>query len=371
MSSPKSITFLITSLNGGGAEKQLQSLACGLKNRGWTVSVIAMIYPDNTAIAEAMEKADIPIYYLGMKKGKFNLSAIFKLASLICQINPDIVHSHMVHVNILARITRIFCKMKRLICTAHSMNECNGRKGLQFLYKITDSLANITTHVSQYAAEEYVTQKIVSKEKMHYIPNGIPMKDYSFSQEAREVLRLELGLDNKFVWISVARMEPPKDFFTLLAAFKEYCANNSVLLLVGDGVERPQIEERILEYKLEKRVKLLGFRNDVPKLLSASDAFVLSSHWEGLPLVIGEAMSIGLPVVSANNGGQIEFVLENKTGFLVPVGDITAFGLKMQKIEKMSSNTRKQFSLNAREHAQNYDIERILDLWEKAYAKGL
>jgi glycosyltransferase involved in cell wall biosynthesis len=371
MNSPRSITFLITSLNGGGAEKQLQHLACGLKNRGWIVSVIAMIYPDNTAIAINLAKAEIPIHYLGMKRGKSQISAIFKLTSLIRQINPDIVHSHMVHANILARITRLFCKMKRLICTAHSINECHGKRALKFLYRITDSLADLTTHVSSQAADKYVLEKIVTKKRMRYIPNGIPIKDYSFSQMARNKLRLDLGIENKFVWITVARMEPPKDFFTLLAAFRNHCAYDSILLLVGDGVQRPQIEEYVREFELQERVKLLGFRTDVPELLSASDAFALSSEWEGLPLVVGEAMSIGLPVVSTNNGGQIEFVLDKETGFLVPVGDIVAFGQKMSEIERMSSHQREQYSKNAQEHVKNYDIERIIDLWEKVYAKDL
>ena len=362
----KNITFLITSLNGGGAERQLQSLSCSLKDRGWTVSVIAMIYPDNLVIAEALEKAGIPIYYLGMKRGRAQISAIFKLASLIRKIKPNIVHSHMVHANILARITRIFCRMPHLICTAH--NTVEGGIYLNSLYKITDFMANYTTHVSRFAADKYVNDGIVSAKRIRYIPNGISTKIFSFSKQARRRLCLELSIEeNSFVWITVARMEPQKDFFTLISSFKEYCSDNSILLIAGDGELRTRIEAKVKEYKLEDSIKFLGFRKDVPELLSASDAFVISSFYEGFSLVAVEAMSVGLPVVSSNNGVQTEFITNGENGFLVTPQSIEELGNAMLKIEKMLPAERNMLSEKARLNAMNYDIEKIVDIWESAY----
>ncbi len=115
------ILFLITGLAYGGAETQLVNLATKLKCRGWDVRVVSMLPPQ--AFVEELKNADIPLVTLNMRRGVADPRAVFRLLKILREWKPDIVHSHMVHANLLARVVRIFCKMPVLISTAHSIDE--------------------------------------------------------------------------------------------------------------------------------------------------------------------------------------------------------------------------------------------------------
>jgi glycosyltransferase involved in cell wall biosynthesis len=94
-------------------------------------------------------------------------------------------------------------------------------------------------------------------------------------------------------------------------------------LIVGDGPLRDEVQRAIDREKLAKNVHLVGMRTDIPRMLRAMDVFVLTSHWEGLPRVIFEAMSVGIPVVATRVGGVMELVKHEKTGLLAEPGDIS------------------------------------------------
>ena len=123
------------------------------------------------------------------------------------------------------------------------------------------------------------------------------MQKYIFSREIRNEYRSILGLDGSYVLGHVGRMTYAKnypfilDVFSCIAKLRE----DAILLLVGDGPEIQLIKNRIKEIGLESRVRLLGFRYDVPALLQAMDVLLLPSHYEGLPIIAIEAQAAGLP----------------------------------------------------------------------------
>jgi len=109
----------------------------------------------------------------------------------------------------------------------------------------------------------------------------------------------------------------PMDFIKLAFLVKKTLANVK-FVLVGDGILREEIEKLICKLNLEGQVFLTGWRRDIPRILSAIDAFVLTSLWEGLPITVLEAMASSKPVVATHTGGIQEIVVEGKTGFLIP-----------------------------------------------------
>src|SRR5262249_6732503 len=139
----------------------------------------------------------------------------------------------------------------------------------------------------------------------------------------RSAVRREMNVAaDAFVVIQVARLVEIKDHQTALKTLSIAKSDPRIrLVFVGEGPEEGAIRAGARQLGLGDQVRFLGLRNDVPQLLRASDAFLLTSQNEGIPLTVLEAMAAGLPVVSTAAGGVGELVIDGKTGLLAPVGD--------------------------------------------------
>src|SRR5690554_1821829 len=166
-----------------------------------------MIAP--TASLEKLDKLGIEFKHLGMRKGIPDLRAIYRLRLILKQFKPDVVHSHMVHANILARMTRLFIRMPVLIATAHNSMEGGWIRTL--LYRITDPLCELTTNVSQDAVDRYIRIRAVPKHKIRLMPNGVNANLFSKGDEATAIVREEWGLKDEFIWLAVGRLTEAKD----------------------------------------------------------------------------------------------------------------------------------------------------------------
>jgi len=163
----RSIMLLVNYLGVGGAEIQVVRLAVGLRRRGWRVSVVSMLGPG--ILAGQLHEQEIPVHGLNMRPGVPNPLGVMRLRRIIRKEQPDIVHSHIVHANILARVTRLVTHMRVLVCTAHNMQE--GGRAYDLSYRYTDSLADLTTNVSQAAVDRYVQIKAAPVDRIRFVPN--------------------------------------------------------------------------------------------------------------------------------------------------------------------------------------------------------
>jgi glycosyltransferase involved in cell wall biosynthesis len=151
------------------------------------------------------------------------------------------------------------------------------------------------------------------------IPNGVPAP-IELSPQARQDLRREIsGDENRVIIISVGRLVLAKGYEDLIEAFANVHlqAPRAVLVIAGAGSLFEKIKSKISEQHLDDVVNCLGARSDVPQLLAASDIYASSSHWEGLPVALLEAMMAGLPIV-ATSVGEIPRVITPATGRSVP-----------------------------------------------------
>ena len=364
------VMFLITGLAYGGAETQLVNLATKLKCRGWDVRVVSMLPPQ--AFVEELKNADIPLATLNMRRGVADPRAIFRLLKILREWKPDIVHSHMVHANLLARVVRIFCKIPVLISTAHSIDE--GGSWREVAYRLTDPLADLTTNVSRAAVKRYIRVGAAPKNKIMFMPNGIDTAKFNLNKAAGQRLRNELGVDNYFVWLAVGRFEEAKDYPNMLRAFSMIVSkkSNVVLLLVGRGSLLEEVKKLAGALGMKDNVRFLGVRQDVPDLMNAADAFVLSSRWEGFGLVLVEAMSCQLPVVATDSGGPREILNGGKLGHLVPPGDSEALAAAMMKMMSLPEAERQAMGRAGRAYIEaNYSLEHVVDQWEVLYKELL
>src|SRR5216684_2879 len=213
------ITFVITGLGMGGAEVQVSTLAAGFSGRGATVQIVSML----SKIAEHPQLSRIPVSTLAMTRGKWSPRDLVRYIKTVRGYQPDIVHSHLFHANLLARIGRPFVRTP-LVCT-------------------------------------------VDTERFH--PDG----------ELRRRIREELGLGDVFTWIWIGRIEEQKDPWTILQAFKTAAASDRAcaLLVVGSGSLEQQMQQRAAELGIASQVRFMGLRGDIPALLNGADGYVLSS----------------------------------------------------------------------------------------------
>lgn len=166
--------------------------------------------------------------------------------------------------------------------------------------------ANLAHHivVSQASRTSFEANN-VAPDKLTVVTNGITALDLEPDSDR---VRSELGLGSKTILLTIARFTAQKDHASLIRAMPAIVAADPsvVLLLAGEGEERENVEALVEEMALSGHVRLLGQRSDIASLMSAAALFVLPSRFEGLPLAVLEAMSVGRAVVATNIGGTVE-----------------------------------------------------------------
>lgn len=357
------IIFVITGLAMGGAENQVVNLADKLSEKGLHVTIAYMLKP----VMVNPKSECVKMVWLGGTKSPLGMLTAFKnLINLIRKTKPDVVHSHMFHANVLARVARLFAPVPRQISTAHSNNE--GGKLRMLTYRLTNRLSDVFTNVSYDAVHSFEEKKAVSKGKMLAVGNGIDVAYFKFSPDARMNIRKELGLAEKKVFIAIGRFHDAKDFPNLINAFAKVVSRSKDchLLIVGDGELRSVIVAKIAQLDLQKSVTLLGLRKDIPQLLSAADIYVMSSAWEGLPLVIAEAMSVERVIVATDCGGTAQLIGE--AGYLVPPRNSSALAQGMCNALALSEVEAAELGQKARQRIVEYfSLEAAVQKWLDIY----
>ena len=364
------ILFFITDLSYGGAENELIYLATRLKLRGWDVRIISLMSPE--AYTRELESARIPLYSLGIRRKVFNPQIILRIAQIIRTYQPHIVHSHMVHANLLARAVSLIAQPNVLICTSHTTFE--GGRHIDYLCRVTDPLCDLTTHVSQVGLDRYIRNCIVPKNKIRYIPNGVDIEYFHPDLNIKKITREELGLQNIFLWLACGRFSPPKDYTNLLHAFAHTLKEkpDTLLIIVGDGPLRSYMETLAEDLGLRDKIIFLGIRHDLPRLMNAADGYVMSSAWEGMPMVLLEASAVGLPIVATNVGDNANVVLDGQSGILVPPKNSRALANAMVSIMNCSEDQRLRMGEISRQYIENnYSLDHVVDKWEALYRELL
>jgi glycosyltransferase involved in cell wall biosynthesis len=365
--------FLLTRLTtGGGAEVQAIQLALRLKARGWSVLVVSM--QASYEVTRILEQHGVPTITLGARN-KFEACLFLpRLARIIRQQRPHIMHSHMSYAILLARAVRLLRSMPVSIATLHGLKMYNvggtGWRIREFVAGLTDRLSDVTSTVCSAAARHYLASRAISRRRLRLIPNGIDTNIFRADPAMRGRVRTRLGIGDEFTWLLVGRFQPVKDHCTMLRAFARVCAvdSSSLLLLVGSGPLQTEMMELTQALGIAQRVRFLGRQTDVPALMNGADACVLSSRYEALPMVLLEAAASGLPAVATDVGGTSDVVLEGVTGFLAPAGEPQALAHAMLRLASLPEADRRAMGTRARDHViENFQFDPIIDRWEDLY----
>ncbi|MHA3105119.1 glycosyltransferase [Acinetobacter sp. ANC 3791] len=357
------ILLLITGLGLGGAEKVVTSLADQLFDAGYQVKIAYL----RGEIDIRPQHAEIELIQLGLNSlANFSQSAQ-RFAQIMQKFQPDVVHAHMFHAILFARLLRRSAQIPYLICTAHS--KAIGGKARQLLYRLTDRYSDLNTNVSQEATDFFIAQKAFSAVKSTAVSNGIDTQKFQFSASARQQLRQQLGYSAEIpVLMAVGRLMQAKDYPNLIQAFSllQKTQPKAQLLIVGDGVQRTELEQQVQQLGLADRIRFLGVRHDIAELLSAADVFVLSSAWEGFGLVVAEAMSCERVVVATDCGGVKEVLGEPE--WLVPPQNAEMLSKKLVQALQLSTEQKAQLGQQHRQRIQqHYSMHSMLQQWLALY----
>lgn len=277
-----------------------------------------------------------------------------------------IVHAHVSSLTNVAPL-RVASKhgVKCRVIHGHSTNQ-GGSKIHQYLHRVNrlnvDKYATDFFACSELAANWIYPKSIIRRDQYRVILNGIETSQFAYNEIARENTRNQLGVEGKYVVGHVGRFHPVKNHQFLIDVFARLLASerDSVLLLVGDGKLRTDIEKKVRSLGLSDKVMFLGVRSDISDLLQAMDVFVLPSFHEGFGVVLVEAQAAGLPCYVSSTvtrevdiTGLVEFIDLNDS---IEVWADTVLERKDLQRKTMDKVVR----------AQGYDIEQIarcLQIW--------
>jgi len=272
------VLFLTTIMGMGGADQQLLTIVDGLRARGHEVMIVSLASLETMGL-EARQLG-IATESLGMRRGVPDPRGVIRLARLVRAWRPDVLHSHMIHANLMARAVRLIAPVPALVSTIH--NVYDGGRLRMAAYRLTNGLVDQMTIVSQAAADRFIAEGIIPQELLRVVPNAVDTDRFqSVPQGTRESVRRSLGIEGQFAWLAVGRFEVAKDYPNMLHAFIRVHEHypESLLLVVGRGSLQPETEALIRTLGLEGSVRLLGVRRDIPEVMSAADGYVMSSAW--------------------------------------------------------------------------------------------
>ena len=280
-----------------------------------------------------------------------------RIARLVRQERVRVVHTHNVGAHLYGLLGGRLAGGQSIITTRHG-SEYGGRKaGAPWMWRRTDRVVAVSEDTRQRLLEWCA----VAPEQVVVIPNGIDLRPYH-EQHDRQGVRREMGWgDGDLILGTVARLSPEKAQDLLIRAFARAMPDGrrGRLVLVGDGPSRKELEALVSALGVKGRVDFLGFRRDVPALLSGMDLFVLPSRMEGMALTLIEAMASGLPVVATDVGGSHEVVADGKTGVLVPAEDPEALAGALRTL-LLDPGMRRAFGDAGRIVAeQRFSVERM------------
>ena len=358
------VTFLITGIERGGAEKQLVSVAEGLAHRDWNVSVISMVRISD--YRERLEASGVTAESLQIARGRPDPRGLWRLLRMLRRDRPRVLCTFMYHANVLGRVGGRMAGVPAIVSSMRNLRF--GGPFAKRLMRWTDPFCTLTITNSQLTASFVVREGIVPKDKLQVIPNGIVLADYVCGPSDRLSVRAELGVrEGDFLWLYLGRLERQKNLPILLEAFRQLMPQDrrAMLAIAGQGSLAAEIARRVRELGLEQRIRLLGLRRDVSALLGAADGFVLASLWEGLPNAIMEALAARLPVVATSVGGVPELIREGETGKLVPPQDPARLASALHAIMTMPEAEREHLTNRGHQHLSRLcSMDTIINSWD-------
>ena len=289
----------------------------------------------------------------------------------------DIVHTHLAKANFVGRLAARAAGTPIVVAHCHNLYYAKGlAKASRFFYKLLEKVAGNFQDCAIFPDTELcqiaVADRIIRRERAVAIPNAVHWLGEPLEKGERLRMRSRLGLPPESLAVCfTGRLVPQKGVHVLLEAWAKVARRDArlCLLVVGEGPERARLEKLAARLGIHSSVAFLGFRDDVHKLLVASDVFAFPSFWEGQPVAVLEAMATGLPILATEIRGIRGTLRDGKEGLLVAPGDPVAFAGALERVTE-NPELRIQLGRAARRRAEElFDPARVARQLRDVYCR--
>jgi glycosyltransferase involved in cell wall biosynthesis len=340
-STPIRVLFLIKDMDRiGGAQKHLLTLQESLRND--IDPYIACIARKNSKLINRLDGVKM---FTGMGPESYSIgnvvNSIILLKKIVNQHDIQIIYAYGFEASFIGSLAAYFSRVP-FISRRGELAAWRKKKHM-LAFGLINMIASVIVVNSPQV--QFITEKeLFSKDKIRLIRNAI---------KTRSIPKSDIKKNTKIIGM-IANLRRIKNHLQLLASVPEITRRfpNLEVWLIGEGPDRDYIKELIIELKIEKNVQLLGYRDDIESLLPKMDCCVLTSHAEGSPHAILEAMSFGVPVVATSVGGNNDAVVDGHTGFLVKPGDVKELAKKISVIFQ-DNELAKEMAEASQERVQN------------------
>ncbi len=296
--------------------------------------------------------------------------AVFEIRKYLVDEEIDILHTHSTEAGIIGRWAGALANIPVILHEIHGDPITEDRNSaLNYFIWITEWLSAIfTTRIiakSKRIRERYLNRNIGNAGQYELIYHGVDTSEF---QEAASRHGGSYLSKDKARLLFVGRLADGKGLFDLLEAVARIDKADFELNIAGEGRLEAELRNEISRLDLEDTVNLLGYRDDIPKLMAQSDVLVLPSYREGTPRVITEALAAGTPVVATNIAGIPEQVDDGKTGYLVEPGDINALKARLQILLE-DDNLIQKFGNRAINRVEKFDVKTAQCRYQRLYRK--
>lgn len=363
---PLRVLWVIKGLGPGGAERLLVTLA-KVGDPAEVHYTAAYVVAQKSQLVAELEAAGVAALLLG-KSGR-SLSWPTRLRAVIARGDYDVVHTHSPVMAVAVRlIVRTLSRSRRPSTVYTEHNDWHAYRSLtRIANRLTYGSDDHTFAVSRAVRDS--VQPLRRRRGTEVLVHGIDRLQLSSTRPRQEV-RAELGCgDSDLMVITVANMRPEKAYPDLLIAAQRalQSTTNVHFFSVGQGPLEAATRAEVHRLGIADRFHVLGGRDDVFDLLGAADVFILASHWEGFPIAVMEAMSMGLPCVATRVGGVPDAITHGIEGLLAPPGE--PFLLAQALLEMITDETRRdEMAQRARLRSEAFDIRdtnrRLLDTYD-------
>ena len=369
MNSNKKIVIIINSLTPGGAENQVVNMLNLLQNN-FEFHVITLLKNDDNFIKKNIDLNKVFIHALNSPQKPYFFPIVFlSVLKLAKKIKPDLVHGILFYGNILSRGVNFVIGCK----TVNSIYDISEEPAFKLrLLKMSNNRTHKIFIDNKSGKENYVVKKIARAEQMIYTPNGIEFTgNLTSNDEIRAAIYRKIGFNKKDrLWLNVSRFATQKDHVTLIKTFALLVTIDPInkLILVGDGDLVEEIKTMIITYRLEKNVFYLGRINDIYTLCKTCNIYVCSSAWEGMPIIIMQAMLFKLPVVSTAVGAIPDLIEDKITGYLCERRNPESLLDAMTKMIATTTVKKEEIKeLAFKKIKEEFSLERLKENWLKNY----
>jgi len=387
------VLHIITRLDRGVSAKNTIITVTGLDKKKYDITLIKgptfesnMSKEEYTSVIANLKKAqlkgvkvtNIP-FLLRRINPFFDLLAFFSLYILLIKENPIIVHFHTSKAGLLGRLAAKLAGVPIIVHTPHG-HVFFGYFGpfktkiFILLEKLASRITDKIVTLSNREKEDYILFKIAEEDKFSVIYSGIELNTLKeSSSEEKQNLKKELGIpENSLIIGTAGRLVPVKGPEFLVKASKYIISKypDTYFMFTGDGPLEQDLKRKALEMGISDNIIFLGWRDDLAKIISIYDIFVLPSLNEGMGRVLVEAMALGKSIVASNVGGIPDLVIHGKNGFLVPPKNPKELAKYIQVLLE-DKDKREKMGLAGKEMAYNFTSERMVEKIANLYKKLL